>query len=358
MRASFSIRYADRVRGVRRFALVALLGCLVWSKSADARQRDVVLVGADAALHRAVENALVSWDLHVARVDDVPPSAAMPLAGREARLLARRYEATGVVWLVDSGEGHALFVYDAESDQVVTRALVRGPPFDPPSAAAAALSVKTLLRSSMVAPPSERLGAEARTPPEVEARTSERTDADLGARERPASPARINVELSGAARLIANTTDSRIGAGVSVFFGPRSRWGVGLAARGGLGVDVSAPRFQGTFRETSLSPSLRLQAPLSALVRVEPRMGMTLHGTSIEGVVADPPRVARESRIDGSVDVGGVIDFELARGVRVGLELEASYLLRYQRYLVQSDAAFELLAIQGSLGLRLALGLP
>lgn len=358
MRDDFSARYVERVS--RLAALFVLLATfLVGLDLRAAEPRTVLLIGAEEPLRDAVATALASWDLRIVPVSASPPAATMPRAARDARVLTAKYGAAGVVWIAASEDEDALHVYDADSDQLLSRSLTKGRNFDAATAASAALTVKTLLRSSRVAPPSERIGAEARpTPPPPPSNPFDgpaEPDHAMTPPPRP-PPIALGVELGAAARALAGEIDTRVSAGGGLYFGPSRRWGVGLAARTGPGLDVSAARFQGRFDETAVVSSLRHRFPLGARLVLEPRLGSTLHVTRIEGIALAPARPAKEHRVDVSADGALVFDVLLGSSIRVGLDAEAAYVLRYQRYLVGTEPVFDLAPLQASLGLHLGVG--
>src|SRR5262249_33111455 len=101
---------------------------------ARAAGRDVVVLGGGAAFRDAVTLALSPCDLHVVTAAAPPPSSDAARGAAEARTLTDRYEAIGVVWVGGQGHEHALFVYDAETDQLVSRPLKQTLPFDTPTA--------------------------------------------------------------------------------------------------------------------------------------------------------------------------------------------------------------------------------
>src|SRR6185437_6759100 len=181
---------------MKRAVLIALAFALV-ARPALASPRDVVLIGGGPAFQNAVSVALGAWSLHVVTTDAAAPPVDVTRAAKEARVIVDRYGAAGVVWIASRDHEHALLVYDAETDQLVSRVLSRAPPFDAPTAAAAALSVKTLLRSSTVAPLAERIGApaaESAPPPEAPV-----VVAPSRSPEPPARPP-ITIEIGGAVR--------------------------------------------------------------------------------------------------------------------------------------------------------------
>jgi hypothetical protein len=272
----------------------------------------------------------------------------MPRAADEARVLAQRFDVAGLVWVTTEQNESSLWVYDASTDQVVSRGLATPPPFDAPTAASAALSVKTLLRSSTVAPLDERIGA----PPtrEAEAPAAPR---EVAADPGP-SPALARLEMGAAARALAGSMDTRLSGGASVWFGAKRNVGVGLVGQFGPGLAVSADRFSGHFAEVSIAPSVRFRVPLARGVTLEPRLGTSLHATSIDGVAVRTSRSASDKRLDGSFDLGIALDFTLSRTLACGVDVSGAAMLRYQRYLVNAEPVFELRQFQGYAGLRLS----
>jgi hypothetical protein len=327
--------------------VIAAAFVVAMSHARDLYAREVVLIGGGKELRDAVSVTLTPWNLHVVPSEAPVPPADVPRATKEAHAIAWQSGAAGVVWIGD----HALVVYDAENDQLVSRALAQLPPYDAPTAAAIALSVKTLLRSSTVAPVEERIGAEAaaKPPPAPEPKPE--------IREPPAPPppprtSFVSIEVGGAVRAVAKDADTRISLGGAFWSG---RFGTGLAVRIGPGLGVVEPRFRGHFDEITVAPSLRYRQPLASWLRVEPRVGASLHATRIDGVAIATAKPADAKRLDVGVDLGGVLDFGIARTAWLGLDLDGSYILRYQRYFVGSAPVLTLAPVQGSVGLRLSM---
>jgi hypothetical protein len=313
-----------------------------------AAMRDVVLIGGGKELREAVTAALEPWELHVVASDVAPPPVDVPRATVAGRAIAQKGNAVGVVWVGD----HALVVYDAETDQLVARDLSQLPPYDAPTAAAIALSVKTLLRSSAVAPKKEQIGA-----PPVEAPPAETPPAPIPPPP-PAEPV-ATVEIGGAIRAIGGSADTRVGLGAA-YWKEESGYAlaIGLAGAIGPGLGLEEPRFRGHFDEVSVGASVRARLPIVSWLRVEPRVGGTLHVTRIDGVALPTAQTAKRSLANGSVDAGAVLDFVVSRSAAIGLDLGGAYVLRYQRYLVGSTSVLTLAPLQGSIGARIAVGIP
>ena len=370
----------------RRVLAVALLlsTTLAAARASADVQADphaVLVIGGGAQFRDAMKVALSPWQLRVVPLDAPAPRPVMPRAADEARALAQQYGATGLVWVAMEQSEPSLWVYDAATDQVVTRKIGTPPPFDAPTAAAAALSVKALLRASTVAPVEERLGAGAGAGANAGAGASAGAGADASAgagagdvqsarngdgeagRERvgAGSPAEhaavVRAELEVQGRTLASAIDTRVGAGASVWLGPQRRLGLAIAGSFGPGLSVSEARFAGRFSEVGVAPSIRIRLPLTRRLVLEPRLGSSLHATSIDGVAVMSARAASTSRLDGSVDAALALDVLVTPTLGVALDAGASAMLRYQRYIVESDSIFELRPVQGFLGLRLTTSL-
>ncbi len=382
-----------RVRGVARClravpalaaasALSASIGAVATRANAETTPpaHAVLVIGGGAQFRDAMKVALSPWQLRVVPLDSAPPRPVMPRAADEARALAQQYGATGLVWVAMEQSEPSLWVYDAATDQVVTRKTSTTPPFDAPTAAAAALTVKTLLRASTVAPVEERIGAPtAATEPPPGAssdasnvqnarnsqspRDGQGAEGNAEARDRAASEmaprpdALVRAELELQGRTLASTVDTRVSAGGSVWLGAQRRLGLAIAASFGPGLSVSEARFSGRFSEVGVAPSIRLRMPISRRLVLEPRVGSSLHATSIDGVAVVSARPASTSRLDGSIDAALALDVLVTPTLGLAVDGGVSAMLRYQRYIVESDSIFELRPVQGFLGLRLTTSL-
>ena len=141
------------------------LACLLLSASpALAEQRRVALVDADPQLERAVLLSLSPWGVDTQVTHEASPGATRAEAGPRAAALSRKLDASVLVWVSPAAQGALLWIYETESGELSVRELAEAPPFGSEQAAAVALSIKTLLRTTDVAPQSERVAATARTP--------------------------------------------------------------------------------------------------------------------------------------------------------------------------------------------------
>ena len=155
-----------------RFGSLRERRCRVWSwcialavfspalaASAQTVRHRVALVNPGAQLEHAVRTALEPWRIEIVVVPGPSPGATAPPSNQLARNLALAHDASAVAWVSKHRQGHALWVYDRATDHAVVRPLSFRPPFDGPTAAAVALSIKTLLRHSAAVPEGERYGA-------------------------------------------------------------------------------------------------------------------------------------------------------------------------------------------------------
>jgi hypothetical protein len=342
-----------------------LFSCALASSASAAEAGRVLVIGGGGTFRDAVAVALNPWNLQVLPADMPAPRGVMPRAAEESRAIGLRFNAVGVVWVSSEDHEHALWIYDAKTEQIVSRAIPTPPPFDAPTAAAFALSVKSLLRASTVAPPEERIGASVAREPSSTDTSHPRPlvpsegEPDHVAPQAPTTfaPPFLRGEITGAARAIADRVDARVGAGASIWFGDKRRIGVGLEGDFGPGLSVSADRFAGRFNEIGVAPSARYRVPLGRRLDLVPRAGMSFDAPQNKGVVVQTAQAVDESRLDGSLDLGLTIDFAITPALRAGLDLSTSYMLRFQRYLVSDASVFELQPLQGNIGLRLSAGL-
>jgi len=316
-------------------ALALLVACAIArDASAQPRRGRLVLLDASEVLAHAVVVALTPWDLEVVRAPGAP-GATLPAAEQRARAVVSELHADVVVWISPGDEQSVLWFYDAQTQHVGSRVVDARLPYDAPTAAAVALTMKTLLQSSTVAPKPERAAA----PPPVE------RDATIG------------IDATVSERWVAGRTmEPRAGLGVA-------RWtrifGVRVAAAfaftAGPGVDLAADAFTGRYTDASLAPSLRARFDLGRIVAIEPQVGATLHLTTLDGVVAPDLAPIHARRADGSLDAGAFVAFRVAAKLDVGFFASVSYMTRYQTYVVSDRTVLDLSPTVGELGLRLAL---
>jgi len=287
---------------------------LLVTSSARAERRRLGFVHATERLERAVAIALSPWE-----IDTVPlesSSGENPMLTRDARLVAAQKEVDAVAWLVESEGERAIWLYDAHDDQAVTRQVTPGE-IDDASAASIALSLKTLLRASTVAPAQERLGGRA-----------EAEGHGVGI---------FRLELDGGSRLNASENsffEPRVGFAVS--FWPRvlaDRLGLALRLEEGPGWKLdTTPNYLGRFADHTVSAAVRGRIPFAKIFAVEPGLGGALHITTITGGWTNglPPVDVWKTHPALEVSVG--LSVTVARWALFGARVGGSYWGDWQRY--------------------------
>lgn len=330
----------------------ALVAALATTRDAHAERRKIVLYG-DAPLYHAVEVGLRPWDVDIASGAE-SPGATMPRAADDAAAVAEREHANGVVWISTDTNGEtALWVYDAEQRRVSSRPLHKSPPFDDATAAAIALSVKTLLRLTTIAPPAERFGAAPSIAPSAPpAESSAPTTSPPPA---PAPSHQIALEVTLGARFAqtdAAVAEPRATIGGFYSFGKVS---LGLEASLGPGVAVDSTVFHA--RETDATFALHARARLgSDRLVVLPELGPGAHVEIVDGAYASGG--VHTLRLDPAIDLGGTLAYALSSRAYVGIHASASWLLRWQRFEVDGARVLGGSPIVVDTGLRLGVELP
>ena len=226
----------------------------------QSRQR-VVLADPDPELRHAMEQALAPWRLELIIEGPAPADASM------AQERADADTARFVVWR----DGEQLVVYDRELGTIERRDSRSGV-LDPPTAAAAALTIKTMMR---LPPP----------PPLDEAPAP---------RVAPAAGAGIELRLqAGIATRIARSDDTaasaRIGGGAAIRPWPSAGWRFGLAFDGGTATDVSRASFKGTWRDWAAFGLVSWTYARGAW-ELEPHAGVGVRYSILDGDEMGTPR--------------------------------------------------------------------
>ncbi len=229
-------------------------------------------------LNCALTTALGPWGLRVKQSDGEVPGASMPSTSLSARRISEVQNARIVVWLARDLKGFALWVYDALHDRAVARP-VPAPPYDGPTAAALALSVKTAVRMVGVGPEADStdespLEAPDAVPAETEERVSSPTPAPVSEPPpRIVAPAEPTsgpwLSLYTAVRTDADAT-WRWRFGGEVRLAPWGKWpSRDTRLWTGLGVELGSARavetelYQGEFDDVAGELSLGLTQHLS-----------------------------------------------------------------------------------------------
>jgi hypothetical protein len=324
-----AISYGLHVRGTTaRIAAVAAL--LIGTSVASADVTRVAVVDADEVFLDALTTALEAWSIEVTTVSR--PEGMDVVSAPD---VASDADAGAIVWVSEVGGQHVLWVYDAEDQRVVARRIVAPPPFDEPTAASVALSVKTLLRHSAVAPTTERFGW---TPPKE-------SPFEVAPPE-PVAPAPPNVfvEVTGGARFrTIGASDVEPTFGVAVSWSPRAlrgRYSVHAGVRGSPGVALDTPGLIGSYRETTAHAGLGVAVPVRDRLSLAWALIYDLHYTRLDGLVLAVDQTAAESRFNPGLR--GRMTAQLRVGeAELGLGLDAEHWLRGQRYTVFGEVVLE-----------------
>jgi hypothetical protein len=328
------------VCSVASIASGAGLALALTATPADAHgaQHRVAVLDPDPALVHALEVALSPWDVEVIEHPIAGRAAALSTSG--AREIAAAARADVIVWLEGSGDGCDLWFYDAGSGGAVARALPACPPFRELEAAGIALSVKTALRSTVVAPAPERIAAIVPAPE----RPALRLEAVAGARQRTGNPSEI---------------EPLAGVGVSVWPAAwHGRWGLAIALEGGTGMRVETDSFNASVFDLSARIAAAWRLPLGGVVALEPSLGAGAHLLIVDGQVTSTQGRGTLQRMDPAVEPRLAIDIE-APGGRFSASpwIGVAYLTRTQEIVVQGASVFDLAALVVQAGLRVSLGL-
>lgn len=279
---------------LRAVALAAVM--LAGASRAWADGDRVVLADRDPELRRAIEATLAPW--HIAVVVDV----AGPIDANAAQLRADARTARFVVWR----EGGELVVFDRARGQLEHRTAPAGA-LDPVSAAAAALTVKTLMR---LPPPSEAAAPAGVTAtlPHASPAPALRLDATLAMRIARGLDTSSSARLAGAALVRPFAAPLRFG----------------IAGEIGTPTDVQRGGFKGTWRDWAVL-GVASWAVERARWDIEPYVGAGATRSRVDGVEGTLARheratlvlvragIAAHHRI-GRVRIGGVVAIDAVAG--------------------------------------------
>jgi hypothetical protein len=290
----------------------AILACVLFSATASAQEApSIAVVAQDAELASSLVTALSPWNVDVRAIEASAPGASMPGSSERGRAIAESEGADAVVWLSESEDGWAVWVYDRAEDRAMARRLASGPPFDAPTAAAIALSIVTLLRDSAVAPPSER-----RRPPEPPPAPPVLLAPSPSYRE-----GRIEVAIGAEGWATdPDAVEARIALAAS--FWPRElseSLGFGLAVRSGMGVGVTHEALSARLLEVRALARVHARARIAGPLSLGGLLGLGVRVTVLEGSLdgqrAEVVRAAGVLELQGELGVeAGPISFALRAG--------------------------------------------
>jgi hypothetical protein len=331
--------------------------CLRPRRQPDAVAERVVLIGIDRGFACALQTALDPWGLRLIESDADSPGSSMPSTSLSARAIAREQGARAVIWLGQDPAGFALWVYDAQSDRSVSRA-VPEPPFRSSVAASLALSVKTTLR--MVG-----LGSEAPPPePEPEAARALDTEAPPPAPHEPApAPPRPAPHWQLGAHggvqlgpLGGEKQDVRYGLELRwtpATLGFRPWFALELSA--GVPLRVRGRDLEGRVWDAASTFALGVTQPLTEVWAVGVSAGAGLHVISVSGTAREDGVHVDDLQANPTLRLGAELQAQLGALV-IGLEPLFDVWLRAQRYTVNGASVLD--HRRRAFGLALALWVP
>jgi hypothetical protein len=323
-------------------ALGLFLALVLGARAAAATQSRIAVLQPDEELLRAVSLALSAWGLQTLRSDASFPSSTLPEAVRMASHLAEQLDVEALVWVTRLEQGSLIWVFDAATGDMTMRRLPESSPFDSAAAAAVALSVKTALRSTAVAPPSERLVS----------RDGLRAE-HLEAPE--PTPVRANraatVELGAVGHWLARDTlalELRLAG--SLWFRKERKLGLTLGASWSPGLAIDVPAYRGRYRDFSAFGRACYRPIQASIVSTTIAFGGALHWTALDGTLVADGSERGAQRVSASLDLEASIAASVAGPFYLGAVFGGSYLPAYPRYLIAGQPIFSPAQLTAYLG--------
>ena len=281
--------------------------------SAEGDKRRLLLVNTPRELERATQIALGPWDVDVRTTSATSLGAKQPDAMEGAHRLAREQQADVVTWYSQTEDGRStIWIYDVQNENTYSRAYSSR--VSEETAAAVALSIKTLLRASPIAPEHERI-------------TTIQT-------MHPAGRFRLGLDVGARAGFAEVSVPE---ATLRLDWSPRPlKDHLSVGVYGTLGLETEAQASDRTLRThgwgTGLYAGARTQVGPMVLAG---RLGAGLFVTNLsEDLLGD-----RFNRVipvlEGSVSVGAALGTRFEIGLRGGLVVA----LRPQSYFVGTEEA-------------------
>ncbi len=330
----------------RRIEGLALAFTLLVARSADASDLSrVAFVGDDPELLRALGRSLATWQVEVVPAAEPQLGATLPEGAAIAEAVCARTGAQAAVWISRSAGGWALWVYDARTHELVSRAVTDEPPYSGPVAAALSLSTKTLLKKSLVAPETERFGASAPAPPRPPVAPPE------------AKPSALYLEGSGGARFFAisiQPAEARFGLGVSYWSRSSPAIGGFVDVSLGPGVNLASSKVDAHYVAIGAAAGVRGRIDAARWLALEGGLGFVMGITSFSGV-ADGESVA-VLRANPAARIAFVVDFKLGNRTSIGLVNSLDAAFRRQDYTFAGATVAEGGFFTWDLALRLRVG--
>jgi hypothetical protein len=304
-------------------------------------------------LNCALAAALAPWGLQVKQSDESSPGPSMPSTSMSARRISQSLNARIVVWLARDAEGFALWVYDARHDHAVARP-VPPPPYDGPTAAALALSVKTAVRM-VGAGPTEAPTDESRSqlPEQVSEPKTQASAAPAAALEPPQraaeGPPPVASSLVGlySAVRVDESETVRWRFGGELRLAPWRAWPdqdtrlwTGLAVELGTARSVATERYRGEFEDIGGELALGLTEHMSEQFALAVAASGALYVGTFSGDAVVDASSAEHARINPMLLVRAEGQFRFGP---LGLYLQPAlgYWLERQRFVAFGDVVGE-----------------
>ncbi len=301
------------------------------------------LVEVSPELEAALRTALDPWGIELARVAGPPPTGDGADAIAHATRAARAASADALLWTTTD----ELWLFDVASAELSVRRIPAER--DEATLAALALSAKTMLRTTAVAPPSERFGAVDAPDP-----TADGAPVARAWQLRVHARSELRLLSTGAGR----ASEPRLGVAVSWWPASlRDRAGLSVAVAAGPGFAIDAPLLLARHTDTTVELAARARAPLRGRLGVAGLAGLAMHRTSLDGYAPAHDTQIAVTRSNASLDGAASIHVALSAHGELAVELGTAMALRRQRYLVAGVPVLELPLFEGHVAVELRVSL-
>jgi hypothetical protein len=316
----------------RLFAALFVLIALLFAATAVGQTAgSIAVLQPDDELMRAISLSLSPWGVDAIESDEPPPQPLQPEAVQVASRLATELGVQAIVWISPAERGSLLWVFDARAGEITTRLVGETPPFDSAAAAAVALSVKTVLRSSVVAPPAERFGAQ--PPPSL--------PVEAPRVEAPREEHVLALEIGAGASFIADDqVEAELEIAAVAWIAAARRLGLSLELSFGPGLRIEDELYRGHYREIVLGGKARFRFVHEPGVSADMALGGALHFARLQGEVVESSLERSVTRLNPSLDAELSASIPIGSAAYVGASAEVGYLPAYQRYLVEGTPVF------------------
>ncbi len=330
-------------------AVAAFVGVLCFVGSALGAQQHVAVLQPDEELLRAISLALSPWGIETRSSDQQPPTPSQPEAVRGAASLAHQLDVEALVWVTTYERGCLLWVFDAGTGDITTRMLPESPPFDGAGAAAVALSVKTVLRTSAIAPPQERYGSSQQATPSPPAAPPKTERVQLYA-PLPDQNYIAAMEVGAGGYLLSRGQLDFRGEVAGLLWLPTlDRLGFRLDISSGPGTGITEAAYTGRYREVVVGGKVRWRLVNAGALTAVVGLGGAAHWAVLDGTLTADSGESSASRLNGSVDLETGANFSLSQRIYLGVAARAAYFPKYRRYHVNKEPVFSPWPVQSNL---------